>query len=138
MGIGYTYKCNCTSPDPILIGIGMDYPLLCTKTWADMSAGKYGENVRRIVKKYPHGGIDCEYMLYVCVCGHWENDIKKTIYEYGGRDHSGTAQGIAYVFFHKCPDCGKRMRVVPPSRAKLICPKCGEEMTDIQPAIRWD
>lgn len=138
MGIGYTYKCKCSSPDPILIGTGMGYPILCEETWRDMSDGKYGENVRRIVKKYPRGGVDCEYKLYVCACGRWEVDTKKTVYEYGGPDHSGNARNIVYVFFHTCPECGRRMRVAPPRRAKLICPKCGEPMTDILPEIRWD
>ena len=37
MGLGYTYKCKCTSPEPILLGVGMGYPLLCEETWRDMA-----------------------------------------------------------------------------------------------------
>ena len=133
MGLGYTYKCKCTSPEPILLGVGMGYPLLCEETRKEMSDGKYGENVQQIVKKYPRGGVDCEYMLYICACGRWENDTKKTINESVNQEGSKK-----HIFYHLCPDCGKRMRAVPPNKAKLVCPKCGEAMTDIQPEIRWD
>ena len=133
MGLGYTYKCKCTSPEPILLGVGMGYPLLCEETRKEMSDGKYGENVQQIVKKYPRGGVDCEYRLYICACGRWENDTKKTINESVNQEGSKK-----HIFYHLCPDCGKLMRAVPPNKAKLVCPKCGEAMTDIQPEIRWD
>ena len=124
---------NVLLPEPILLGVGMGYPLLCEETWEDMSGGKYGENVLRIVKKYPRGGVDCEYQLYVCDCGRWENDTKKTISESGEQEH-----GKKHIFYHLCPVCRRRMRAVPPSKAKLVCPKCGEPMTDFFPEIRWD
>ena len=138
MGIGYTYKCKCKSPEPICLGVGMGYPLLCQETWEEMASGKYGASAQRYTEKYPNGGLDCEYQLYTCGCGHWEVDTKKTMYERGGPDHSDKRCNLVHLFFHVCPECGKRMGIANPKNANLTCQKCGETMTDFFPSVRWD
>lgn len=88
MGTGYTYTCGCKDSQPLMVGSGKLAPKLCAETWTDMQNGKYGEMWKRAVTVHPNGGLDCSYEIYVCDCGHWERDYRRTLWQNGDRNHS--------------------------------------------------
>ena len=141
MGTGYIYTCGCEAPQPVMIGAGRLTPNLCADTWSDMLAGKYGDSWKRAVTMNPQGGLDCRQEIYLCDCGHWESDIRKTLWKNGDTSHckSRLSRNKAVkTFYHMCPKCGKRMRIAHIDEDCLICPICGEEMQNISPEIKWD
>ncbi|MBQ9663232.1 MAG: hypothetical protein IJV40_08800 [Oscillospiraceae bacterium] len=141
MGTGYTYKCGCKDPSPIMLGRGMLYANICRETWNDILNGEYGPGWARAARMHPEGGLDCENTLYLCECGHWEVDTRKTMWEKGNADHSKSnlpRNRALKKSRHKCPECGGRMRVAKLEEDTLRCPVCSEVMTDLMPTIKWD
>ena len=141
MGTGYTYTCGCKAPQPLMIGAGKQTPKLCADTWSDMMKGKYGEMWKRAVTMHPDGGLDCSYEIYVCDCGHWERDTRRTLWQNGDKNHCKSRlprNRAIKPCYHICPKCGKRMRIADFENDLLTCPECGEEMRDFKPAIMWD
>ena len=141
MGTGYTYHCGCKDPSPIMLGRGKLYSNICRETWDDILNGEYGPSWARAARMHPDGGLDCEYNLYLCDCGHWEVDTRKTMWEKGFSDRSKSnlpRNRAVKKSLHRCPECAGRMRIANPEEDQLTCPVCGEEMTDLKPTIKWD
>ena len=141
MGTGTIYSCGCRAPKPLMTGAGKLTPRICTATWEDMKTGKYGENWKRAVTMHPNGGLDCDYVIHVCDCGHWEQNTKKTLWEKGNKSHCKSRlprNRCVKRYYHLCPTCGKRMRIANLEKDCLKCPDCHQAMTDFKPYIKWD
>lgn len=136
MGIGYYYTCKCKDAEALYLGEGMLSPAVCRETWEKMAGGDYGQRFQKLTEKYPDSGLDCENVIYVCDCGHWEVDTKKTLYKLGDGDHRWVESKVAAIYYHKCPECGKRMRQAD-EQDVLKCPKC-REIIKTMPGIIWD
>lgn len=76
-------------------------------------------------------------MIYVCQCDHWEVDTKKSFYKQGDENHRWTESKVAALFYHKCPECGKRMHQADEWDV-LTCPECGEIIDGLEPSLIWD
>ena len=103
-------------------------PKLCADTWSDMMKGKYGENWKRAVTMHPEGGLDCSYEIYVCDCGHWERDTRRTLWQNGDKNHCKIRlprNRAIKPCYHVCPDCGKRHAIFGESHIDELAEKFG-------------
>ena len=55
-------------------------------------------------------GIEAIIFLVVCMYKTEAPLSKKSIYKRGDENHCRVERRIVALYYHKCPDCGKRMR----------------------------
>ncbi len=152
MGSGVGFKCSkCGKEYCANTGIGFLFPEVYKETLADVKAGKYGEEWKRLALSEELVAVDAERYLYVCKkCGHWEveyglslyapNNVKKLKKKKYGEKTVEQWGEVPYVMsmdleedyhllkrrVHKCEKCGGVMhKATRDEESNLPCPDCG-------------
>lgn len=165
MGSGYSFKCiKCGYKYSVMPGIGKMYPSVYRDTLAEVAAGTYGDEWKKIMESIPYAAVDASRKVYICSsCGNWEEAKDITLYapndpktiskkQYGEK----TVEEIGYVpyvvradlkkdyhvikrYYCKCKNCGKRMRKASLQEEQTLpCPKCGTVNVPNNGLILWD
>jgi len=134
----YTYACpNCGHNGEFQLGFNSWAPVVSMKMKEAVSDGCWGDEWCDFVAQNPNGGIDSEFVLYVCECGKWladrardyyiPADLNKRIGAYV-KNSSREKNKCVKHFRHSCPDCGETMSRVDIDNEKLKCPICRAEL----------
>lgn len=170
MGYAFTYTCDCNKKrfldffrrknhdmneygDKELIiwqGRGMMNEF-SRKYDREAEAGKYGNDWKELVEKYPEGRFEWQKEVYICPqCEYWGSYDRKIFYVYNytgeGREFLGlkfkgklTDKVPMGEVPQACPQCNQIMRVVDIWNEPLICWKCHKKIKiDFKNAIDWD
>ena len=81
MGYGVGVKCKCQNKE-LMLGVGMMYPSVYKETMDDIRSGKYGVEMRDLVKSGRYITVDAERYMYHCdKCGWVEDFTALDLYE---------------------------------------------------------
>ena len=116
---------------------------------------KYGEEWRVLYEFIPNIVFDPDRTVFMCKCGHWENEVDVTLYEpnnpietqiriddkcaqFGkegkylyeawlSREQRDREYHLLRQYRRICKKCGREMYKIPYEDAKVLsCPECGE------------
>ena len=69
MGYGMTIQCKCQAWE-VACGVGFGYPMAYQETLSDIKAGKYGEEMKKLVNETELVTVDADCKVYYCPqCG---------------------------------------------------------------------
>ena len=143
MGYGIGVKCKCQDKE-LMLGVGMGYPSFYRETMEDIRSGKYGAEMRDLVKNGKYIAVDAEKYMYYCdKCGCVEDftaldlyepkDIKKIEERVVGRwsaaelAQNKTVKELGELPYFNSDD----EDFVLLKEYKHVCPKCGKVMRKI-------
>ena len=143
MGYGIGVKCKCQDKE-LMLGVGMGYPSFYEETMEDIRSGKYGAEMRDLVKSGKYIAVDAEEYMYYCdKCGCVEGFTALDLYEpkdakivgkriarrwtAGDKEIEQTVDELGYLPFFTSDDD----EYVLLKEYKHACPRCGKVMRKI-------
>ena len=135
-------KCDCGYEyDRYHYGVNTAYPKVQKHQTALAKSGHYGKQWKELLINDPELLVNAEYRLYQCTgCHSIYDEYCLDLYK---SKHSNLPyytpidEEVVYHYKHICPNCKKRMELIPLSdenyfftivheEEPVICPKCGD------------
>ena len=156
MGTGYGFICTrCKKKYRVSFGSGFCPELGYEEAIKDIRLGKYGGDWKVLYEYIPNLVMDPDYTVYICECGHWENEMDVTLYapnnpvdiqmridkeceKYGDEgkhfyeawlsaEERNEQYHILREYNRICPKCRSIMKKISYEEVEwLSCPECGE------------
>ena len=167
MGSGIRLECpNCGFNDTFYLGVGFSYPYVFAETMEAAKSGRYGKDLKRLLKKHPDAVLDPTVVLTHCPkCHLLRREMDLTAYvPKPGYDRSKEpkriwstvrpAEDVDYVspsdfslhytvlekYDHRCEKCGTELELIREGELRqrqIPCRKCGEILR-VSTDIMWD
>ena len=167
MGSGIRLECpNCGFNDTFYLGVGFSYPYVFAETMEDAKNGRYGKDLRKLLKKHPNAVLDPSLVLTHCPKCHMlgrETDLTAYVPK-PGYDRSKEpkrmwssacpAKDVDYVspndlrnhynvlkkYDYRCEKCGTELELINERELRqrqIPCRKCGDILS-VSSDIMWD
>lgn len=161
MGDGLVLRCEkCGKRYPLMLGVGMGYPMEYDKIMEKLFKGEFGANLQRIVESTDNVVVDAMNYLYVCEkCDFFNiynaldlyqvinedmikesiNEDKKWLNGWHFFKHDAKNFRILKRVKHACPNCKRCMKRYGETDEipTLKCPECHEKLVE-GGYICWD
>ena len=144
---GRIIRCGCQKEE-VLDGVGMAFPMVYKETVDDIKAGKYGDEMKYIMKNMNLVTVDATSKIYHCKkCGHLETmkvlnlyipkDIEKAKKKSIGRwtaaePNRNTTVGELGEFPYWIPNGDDSKDFIMFYKYKHDCPICGTKMSSVK------
>ena len=154
MGYGIGVKCRCQEKE-LILGMGRKFLSIYEETMNNIRVGKYGVEMRDLVKNEEYIAVDIEYYAYFCKSCGWVGSlialdlykpkdtkkIEQIIEKYGLLCSLSDNEDYVLLkeYKHMCPKCRKVMKKTKTDELfKKICATCGEKYQDSGLIMYWD
>ena len=121
-------------------GVNCAYPEVKKHQTALVKSGHYGKQWKELLNNDPELNVNAEYRLYQCPnCHNIYDEFCLDLYKSEHDDHhyyTPTEEETLYHYKHICPECKKRMDMIPlyevdywgadKREEPAYCPKCGD------------
>ena len=165
MGNGLYFECKkCRNKYSVLLGVGMIYPTVYKKFTERITAGEYGEDLKKAFTETKYAVVNAENMVFICdKCHNWEPGQNPSVYapndpigfakrrygdetveEWGGLPYATESDidkdfHLLKLYQPKCKRCGGLMHKAKWEELETLpCSKCGGPGERENYWLQWD